>query len=120
VPFPRSILGNSKEEYLKDFMLKFNKEKLTVESPNDQMVLSTLMHGVRADGLLMAEIAQKSMVLTFYQFLDKIEEYNQEEMIEALMRSQKEVDRAKCSSHKAALVSFVKKEEKSSKKSNKK
>jgi hypothetical protein len=57
-------------------MLKFNKEKLMVESPNDQMVLSALMHGVRADELLMAEIAQKSMVLTLYQFLDKTEEYN--------------------------------------------
>jgi hypothetical protein len=32
-------LCQGKEETLKDFMLRFNQEKLMVESPNDQIVL---------------------------------------------------------------------------------
>ena len=44
-------LRQGKEETLKDFMLKFNREKLMVESPNDQTVLSALWHEVRSDGL---------------------------------------------------------------------
>ena len=68
-------------------MLKFNQEKLTVESLNDQTVLSALWHGVRPDGPLMAELAKSSIELTLRQFLNKIEEYvNQEEMIGALMK----------------------------------
>jgi hypothetical protein len=57
-------LVKGKEESLNDFMLKFNKEKLMVESLNDQMVLLALMHGVRVEGSLMAKITKKSMMLT--------------------------------------------------------
>jgi hypothetical protein len=57
-------LVKGKEEPLNDFMLKFNKEKLMVESLNDQMVLLALMHGVRVEGSLMAKITKKSMMLT--------------------------------------------------------
>jgi hypothetical protein len=57
-------LVQGKEESLNDFMLKFNKEKLMVESLNDQMVLLALMHGVRVEGSLMAKITKKSMMLT--------------------------------------------------------
>jgi hypothetical protein len=108
-------LVQGKDESLKDFMLRFNKEKLMVESPNDQMVLSTLMHGVRANRLLMAKMEKKLMMFTFRQFLDKTKEYiNEEELIRALMKSQKKVDRAKSSSNRAASTSSAKKEEKSS------
>lgn len=69
-------------------MLKFNKEKLMVESPDEHAVLSALMHEVRAKGPLMAELAKKSMYVTLRQFLNKAEEYiNQEETVGSLMKS---------------------------------
>jgi hypothetical protein len=38
-------------------MQRFNREKLIVENPNEQIVLSALMNGIRAEGPLMAELA---------------------------------------------------------------
>jgi hypothetical protein len=68
-------------------MLRFNREKLMVESPNDQTILSALWHGISPDGPLMAELAKSLTELTLRQFLNKTEEYiNQEEMIGALMK----------------------------------
>ncbi|XP_059446517.1 uncharacterized protein LOC132178073 [Corylus avellana] len=57
-------LIQGKDESLKDFIVKFNKEKLTVESPSEQTILDALMHGVRAEGPLMAELAKKSTLVT--------------------------------------------------------
>jgi hypothetical protein len=87
---PASLLSlvQGKNESLKDFMLKFNKEKLIVESLNEQTILDALMHGVRAEGPLTAELGKKSKLLTLRQFMDKAEEYiKQEEMVGVLIKS---------------------------------
>jgi hypothetical protein len=57
-------LRQGKEETLKDFMLRFNKEKLEVDSLDDKTMLNTLMQGVRAEGLLMAEIGRNTQKVT--------------------------------------------------------
>jgi hypothetical protein len=49
---------------LKDYMQRFNWEKLMVESPNEQMILSALMNGIKMEGPLMAELAQRPMLGT--------------------------------------------------------
>jgi hypothetical protein len=102
-------------------MLRFNREKLMVESPNGQTILSTLWHGVRLDGPLMAELAKSSTELTLRQFLNKIEEYiNQEDMIGALMKGQEVEDQVKDSSKKQLLATSTQKGVKSQKKAGKK
>jgi hypothetical protein len=54
-------MRQGKEESLKDFMLRFNKEKLEVDSPDDKTMLNALMQGVRAEGPLMAEVGRKNV-----------------------------------------------------------
>ncbi|XP_059455322.1 uncharacterized protein LOC132185580 [Corylus avellana] len=50
------------------------------------------MHGVRAEGPLMAELSKKTTMITFRHFINKAEEYiNQEEAMAALMKSQEKV-----------------------------
>jgi hypothetical protein len=93
-------LRQGKEETLKDFMLRFNREKLTLESANYQTVLLTLWHEVRPDGPLMAKLAKSSTELTVRQFLNKTEHINQEEMIRALMKGQEVDDQVKDSNKK--------------------
>ncbi|XP_059441740.1 uncharacterized protein LOC132174044 [Corylus avellana] len=75
-------------------MLRFNKEKLLVENPGDQTVLSALWHGVRPNGRLMAEVSKSLTEITLREFIKKTEEYiNQEKMIKALTKGQEEEDR---------------------------
>jgi hypothetical protein len=52
-------LVQEKEEPLKDYLHRFNQEKFTVENLDDQTILSALMNGIKADGPLMAELAQR-------------------------------------------------------------
>jgi hypothetical protein len=54
-------LRQDKEESLKDFMLRFNREKLEVDTPDDKTLLCALMQGVRAEGVLMAEVGRKNV-----------------------------------------------------------
>ncbi|XP_059431559.1 uncharacterized protein LOC132165071 [Corylus avellana] len=104
-------LKQGKSESLKDYMLRFNWEKLTVESPNEQTVLLVLMNGVKAEGPLMAEIAKKPTI-ALRQFLSKTEEdINQEETVEALMQTQKDVTRVVVGGSKSVLESSGKKKE---------
>jgi hypothetical protein len=59
-----------KEESLKDFMLRFNKEKLEVDTPDDKTMLCALMQGIRAEGPLMAEVGRKNVNrVTLPQFM---------------------------------------------------
>ena len=58
-------LRQGKEETLKDFMLRFSKEKLEVDNPDDKTMLNALMQGIRAEGPLMAELARKLRRLHF-------------------------------------------------------
>jgi hypothetical protein len=54
------ILRQRNEETLKNFMLRFNKEKLEVDSPDDKTMLNALMQGIRAEGPLMAELGRNT------------------------------------------------------------
>ena len=81
-------MRQGKEESLKDFMLRFNKEKLKEDSPDEKTMLNALMRGVKADGPLMAEIAKSSQSITLAQFMNKTEEYiNQEELVGILLKA---------------------------------
>ncbi|XP_059429048.1 uncharacterized protein LOC132162845 [Corylus avellana] len=113
-------LVQGKEESLKEFMLRFNQEKLIIENPSEQTVLDALMHMVRAERPLMAELSKSSKLVTLSQFMKKADEYiNQEETVKALMKSQREEIEAKSSIVKAAPASVGKKKEKNVKKSGK-
>jgi hypothetical protein len=57
-------MRQGKDESLKDFMLRFNKEKLKVDSPDEKTMLNALMKGVRVDGPLMTDIAKNTRSIT--------------------------------------------------------
>ena len=83
-------LLQGKEETLKDFMLRFNKEKLEVDNPDDKTMLNALMQGIRAEGPLMAELARSTHEVTLPRFMKLTEEFiNQEELIGTLLKAQK-------------------------------
>ncbi|XP_059446601.1 uncharacterized protein LOC132178164 [Corylus avellana] len=106
-------LVQGKTESLKDFMLWFNREKLTVESLNEQTVLLALMHGIKADGPLMAELARKPTLGTLRQFTHKAEEFiNQEETVSALIKSKAEGSKPVPDSIRATPRAFVEQKKK--------
>jgi hypothetical protein len=77
------------EESLKEFMIRFNKEKLEVDSPNEKTIPNALMQGVKVDGPLMADIAKSTRLVTLAQFMKKTEKYiNQEELFGMLLKAQ--------------------------------
>ncbi|XP_059436631.1 uncharacterized protein LOC132169648 [Corylus avellana] len=81
-------LVQGKNESLKDYLLRFNREKLAVEGTNEQTVLSALMHGIQIEGPLMAELSKRPKTGTLRLFNSKAEEFiNQEETISALLKS---------------------------------
>jgi hypothetical protein len=81
-------LVQGKAESLKDYLQRFNQEKLIVENPDEQTILSALMNGIKVEGLLMAELARRPTLGTLQQFMRKAEEFiNQEETISALTKS---------------------------------
>lgn len=60
-------------------MLRFNREKPTVESVSDETVHSALMNGIKAKGPLMAKLSRRPKT-TLWQFMSKAEKFiNQEE-----------------------------------------
>jgi hypothetical protein len=78
----------AKTKSLKDYMQRFNQEKLTIESPNEQVILSALMNGIKIEGPLMVELARRPTLGTLQQFMRKAEELiNQEETISALTKA---------------------------------
>ncbi|XP_059436624.1 uncharacterized protein LOC132169640 [Corylus avellana] len=81
-------LMQGKDESLKEYLSRFNREKLTVESTDKQTILSALMHGIQTVGPLMAELSKRPKTGTLRQFNSKAEEFiNQEETISALLKS---------------------------------
>jgi hypothetical protein len=77
-------------ESLKDYVVRFNQAKLTVDSPTEEMVYAALYQGLQVEGPLMSEIAlnhpENLTALT-----DVIEKYiNQEETLAALREPQKQ------------------------------
>jgi hypothetical protein len=109
------------EESLKDFMLRFNKEKLEVDSPDDKTMLNALMQGVRAEGPLMAEVGRKNIrKVTLPQFMKLTEEFiHQEELVGTLLKAQTLEEQAKQESKKASTAPKPK-EEKNPRKGEKK
>jgi hypothetical protein len=83
-------LRQGNEESLKDFMLRFNKEKLEVDSLDDKTMLNALMQGVRAEGPLMAKVGRKNIQkVTLPQFMKLTEEFiHQEELVGTFLRAQ--------------------------------
>jgi hypothetical protein len=59
-------LVQEKEEPLKDYLHRFNQEKLTVENPDDHTILSALMNSIKADGPLMAKLARRPTLGTLH------------------------------------------------------
>jgi hypothetical protein len=45
-------------------MLRFNKENLEVDSPDDKTMLNALMQGIRVEGPLMANLARSAQEVT--------------------------------------------------------
>jgi hypothetical protein len=90
-------LCQDKEESLKDFMLRFNREKLEVDTSDDKTLLCALMQGVRAEGALMAEVGRKNVKkVTLPQFMKPTEEFiHQEELVGALLKAQTLEEQAK-------------------------
>jgi hypothetical protein len=84
-------------------MLRFNKEKVEVDSLDDKTMLNTLMQGVRAEGPLMAEIGRNTQKVTLPQFMKLIEEFiHQEELIGTLPKAQTLEEQAKQEGKKAS------------------
>ena len=53
----------------------FNQEKLTVESPDEQTILSALMNGIKIERPLMAKLARRLTLGTLKQFMRKAKEF---------------------------------------------
>jgi hypothetical protein len=105
-------LRQGKEESLKDFMLRFNKEKLEVDTLDDKTLLCALMQGVRAEGPLMAEVGRKNVnKVTLPQFMKLTEEFiHQEELVGALLKAQTLEEQAKKESKKDSNAPKLKEE----------
>jgi hypothetical protein len=95
-------LRQDKEESLKDFMLRFNREKLEVDTPDDKTLLYALMQGVRAEGPLMAEVGRKNVnKVTLPQFMKLTKKFiHQEELVGALLKAHTLEEQAKQESKK--------------------
>jgi len=75
------------DESLKDYVIRFNQEKLTVDNPTEKMVYATLYQGLRVEGPLMSEIALNHPE-NLADLTNVIEKYvNQEEILAALRES---------------------------------
>ena len=98
-------LRQGKEESLKDFMLRFNKEKLEVDSPYEKTMLNALMQGIRADGPLMVDIAKSTRQMTLNRFMKKTEEYiKQEELVRTLLKARMQEDQARQEGKKTSIA----------------
>jgi hypothetical protein len=93
-------------------MLRFNREKLEVDAPDDKTLLCALMQGVRAEGPLMAEVGRKNVKkVTLPQFMKLTEEFiHQEELVGTLLKAQTLEEQAKQESKKASTAPKTKEE----------
>jgi hypothetical protein len=73
------------DESLKDFLLRFNQERLTTENPTEEFVHSALFQGIWKDGPLMTDLARRPS-RDLHEFMERAEEFiNQEETLQALL-----------------------------------
>jgi hypothetical protein len=102
-------------------MLRFNREKLEVDTPDDETLLCALMQGVRVEGPLMAEVGRKNVKkVTLPQFMKLTEEFiHQEELVGTLLKAQTLEEQVKEESKKASIAPRPK-EEKNSQRGDKK
>jgi hypothetical protein len=85
-------IKQSPQESLKSYLLRFNQERLAVESQSEQFIHCAIYQGIRKDGALMANLARRPAE-GLQKFLDRVEEFvNQEETLRAL-RGIEEVSR---------------------------
>lgn len=80
-------LKQQESESLKDYVERFNKERLEVQGAPEKLVLAALFSKVLPQGPLIVELAQR-MPTTLQDFMDKAEEFiNAEETIRPLVES---------------------------------
>ncbi|XP_059434176.1 uncharacterized protein LOC132167275 [Corylus avellana] len=76
-------------ESLKEFMIRFNTEKLKVENPTDGVIFSAVYNGISPDEPVARKIARKQPN-TLQELLDKVEEFiNEKETLKAMRSAQK-------------------------------
>jgi hypothetical protein len=76
-------------ESLKDYVVRFNQARLTMDNPIEEMVYAALYQGLRVEGPLMADVTFNTPE-NLTELTDMIEKYvNQEETLTALKESQK-------------------------------
>ncbi|XP_062158748.1 uncharacterized protein LOC133866225 [Alnus glutinosa] len=76
-------------ESLKDYVVRFNQARLTVDNPIEEMVYVILYQGLRVERPLMADVTLNTPE-NLTELTDMIKKYvNQEEMLTALKESQK-------------------------------
>jgi hypothetical protein len=85
---PRGYLLSVRQgpnESLKDYLWRFNQEKLEMESVLDDFIYGTIFQGLKKDGPLMADLALKPPK-DLHTFMVKVDRYiNQEETLRALL-----------------------------------
>jgi hypothetical protein len=93
-------------------MLRFNKDKLEVDTPDYKMMLCALMQGVRVERPLMAEVGRKNIrKVTLPQFMKLTKEFiHQEELVRTLLKAQTLEEQAKQESKKASTAPKPKEE----------
>jgi hypothetical protein len=68
-------------------MARFNREKITVENPTNDMVFTVIYQGISPEEPLMKKLAW-TQPSTLQGLMDKVEEFiNQEEMLKAMASS---------------------------------
>ena len=75
---------------LKEFMIRFNLEKLIVEEPtDDNLVFSTIYRGISLEELIMLKLAQRQPN-NLQCLMDKVKEFiNEKEMFKAMKASRR-------------------------------
>jgi hypothetical protein len=85
---PRGYLlsvGQGPNESLKDYLWRFNQEKLETESAPDDFIYGAIFQGLKNDGPLMADLAMKPPK-DLHTFMVKVDRYiNQGETLRALL-----------------------------------
>jgi hypothetical protein len=80
-------LHQRSNESLKEFMAQFNREKVTVEDPTEDMVFAAIYQGISLEEPLMKKLVRKQPS-TLQGLMDKIEEFiNQEETLKSMASS---------------------------------
>jgi len=79
-------LHQGPDKSLKDYIMRFNQDKLATENLTEELIFAALYQGIRNNGPLMAELARK-LPYSVQEFMDKAEEFiNQEETLWAMLR----------------------------------